>query len=78
MGTAAYGTNPLVVSVGTTVTWTNNDSAPHTVSSTTGVFESGNLNQGQTFSFTFDQAGTFPYFCRIHGAASMSGVIQVQ
>lgn len=76
-GPAAYGVNPMVVSVGTEVTWINDDSAPHTVTSDTQVWDSGTLNTGEDFSFKFDQAGTFPYFCTIHGRTSMSGVIQV-
>jgi len=77
MGPAAYGTNPLVIAVGTTVTWVNTDSIAHTATSDTGVWDSGVLNPGQNFSFTFSTPGTFPYHCTIHGAASMSGTIQV-
>ena len=77
-GPAAYGVNPLVVAMGTTVTWTNNDSIAHTTTSDTGVWDSGILAPGQSFSFTFASTGTFPYHCAIHGAASMSGTIVVQ
>ena len=77
-GPAAYGVNPLVIAVGTTVTWTNNDSIPHTSTSDSSVWDSGILSAGQSFSFAFTQAGTFPYHCAIHGAASMSGTIVVQ
>jgi plastocyanin len=56
----------LSVSVGTTVTWTNKDSITHTVTSDNGVFDSGNLSGGKTFSYTFNQAGTFSYHCGIH------------
>ena len=52
----------LQVKVGTTVTWTNNDTAAHTVTSdTAGVFDSGPINAGATFKFTFSRAGTFGY-----------------
>jgi plastocyanin len=78
MGPAAFGTNPLTVPVGTTVTWTNSDAIPHTATSDTAVWDSGVLGPGQSFSFTFANAGTFPYHCTIHGAASMSGTIVVQ
>lgn len=63
-----FAFNPLTVSIskGTTVTWTNSDSAPHTVTSVSGAFDSGRLNQGSTFSYTFNQAGTFEYECTIH------------
>jgi plastocyanin len=77
-GPAAFGVNPLVITMGTTVTWTNTDAIAHTSTSDTGVWDSGILAPGQSFSFTFAQAGTFPYHCAIHGAASMSGTIVVQ
>jgi len=77
-GPAAYGVNPLVVAVGTPVTWTNTDAIAHTSTSDTGVWDSGILSPGQSFTFTFAQAGTYPYHCAIHGAASMSGTIVVQ
>ncbi|HUH97736.1 MAG TPA: cupredoxin domain-containing protein [Anaerolineales bacterium] len=59
---AGFQPNTLSVKAGTTVTWTNNDAAAHTVTSdSAGVFDSGPINQGATFKFTFSQAGTFPY-----------------
>ena len=75
LGPNAFGTNPLNVMAGAEVTWTNNDSIPHTVTSDTGEFDSNTLEPGQTFSHTFDNAGTFPYHCQIH--PTMSGTIQV-
>jgi plastocyanin len=72
----AFNPSSITVSVGTTVTWTNNDSVTHTVTSDTGAFSSGNLNPGQTFSHTFNQAGTFAYHCSIH--TSMHGTVVVQ
>ena len=74
--TDAYSPNPIQVSVGTTVTWANNDAQPHTVTSGSNgqpdnKFNSSPnftplLNPGQTFSFTFTQAGNYPYFCALH------------
>jgi plastocyanin len=74
--TDAYSPNPIQVSVGTTVTWTNNDAQPHTVTSGSNgqpdnKFNSSPnftplLNPGQTFSFTFTEAGNYPYFCALH------------
>ncbi|HUI89348.1 MAG TPA: cupredoxin domain-containing protein [Anaerolineales bacterium] len=59
---AGFQPAQLQVKVGATVTWTNNDSAAHTVTSdTAGAFDSGPINQGATFQFTFSQAGTFTY-----------------
>jgi plastocyanin len=51
---------------GTTITWTNMDTAPHTVTSDTGAFASGNLQTNDTFRFTFNTPGTFTYHCAIH------------
>ena len=65
----------LTVPVGTTVTWTNLDQAPHTATATDGAFDSGNLNRGQSFSFTFVEAGSFAYVCRYH--PNMKGTIVV-
>src|SRR5215213_8055572 len=83
--TDAYSPNPIQVSVGTTVTWTNNDSQPHTVTSGSNgqpdnKFNSSPnftplLNPGQTFSFTFTQAGDYPYFCMLH--PNMVGTVNV-
>ena len=72
----AFSPATLTVKVGTTITWTNNDSMTHTVTSDNGVFDSGNLTPGQTFSYTFNNAGTFTYHCVIH--SYMKGTIIVQ
>jgi plastocyanin len=66
----------LTVAVGTTVTWTNNDSASHTVTADDGSFKSGRLDKGGTFSQTFATAGTFAYHCAFH--SSMTATITVQ
>ncbi len=59
---AKYRPKNLSVKVGTTVTWTNNDSVAQSVTSDTpGQFDSGLLQPGATWSYTFSQAGTFPY-----------------
>ncbi|MHB8670025.1 MAG: cell wall-binding repeat-containing protein [Acidimicrobiales bacterium] len=80
--------NQISVAVGDTVTWTDNGSNSHSVTSDSGSFDSNPncggggacLSKGQTFSFTFTQPGTYAYHCRIHGAAGgvgMSGVVVV-
>jgi plastocyanin len=79
MGDQAYDPNPVKVKVGDTVTWTNDDSQAHTVTSGT---DSSDPNMGkefdsspglntllstdQTFSHKFTTAGEFPYFCQLH------------
>lgn len=65
----------LSVNVGDTVTWKNNDTAPHTATAIDHSFDSGRLNQGQEFSFTFTQAGTFQYVCSFHD--QMQATIEV-
>lgn len=62
----AFQPATLSVPVGTTVTWTNNDMVAHTSTSDTRVWDSGTVAPGQSFSYTFSQAGTFPYHCMIH------------
>jgi plastocyanin len=65
----------ISVVVGSTVTWTNNDTTGHTVSADDGSFDSGTVAPGATFSHTFDTAGTFTYHCNIH--PSMTATITV-
>lgn len=56
----------VVVGVNNTVTWTNNDVSPHTVTANDGTFSSGNLAPGQSFTFTFTTPGTYMYHCTYH------------
>ena len=88
----AFNPTPLEVAKGTTVTWTNEDNVPHTVttgvapptfpplpsgasptpfpslSSGDGRVNSGRIEASRTFSFTFNDAGTYNYFCAVHPA----------
>ena len=72
-----FSPQDLTIEVGDTVTWTNLDGFSHTATSTSGPasFDSGNLATGDTFSFTFDTAGTYEYFCEPH--PNMIGSITV-
>ena len=70
----AFSPAALAVNAGDTVIWTNNDSVPHQIKSS--AFNSAPLSNGQTFSFTFDKAGTYDYSCAIH--PSMKGQIVVR
>ena len=72
----AFSPATLTVAVGTTVTWTNQDSAEHTVTADDGSWGSGNIALGETFSQTFSKAGTYAYHCAIH--PNMKGTIVVQ
>lgn len=72
----------IEVEVGTTVTWTNGSSVTHTVTSGTngqsdGKFDSGELSPGETFSYTFTEVGSYPYFCIPHVNFGMTGTVNV-
>lgn len=71
----AFEPGTLSVPVGTTVTWTNRGERPHTITADDGSFDSGRLDPGEEFSFTFDTAGSFTYFCGFH--PDMQGEIVV-
>jgi plastocyanin len=79
----AFDPNPVNVKVGDTVKWTNNDNVPHTViegsPSTAGEVEGGFASdifaQGMTFEHTFNQTGTFEYYCSLH--PGMVGTVNV-
>lgn len=84
----SYSPNPIEVTVGQTVLWTNDDSAFHTVTSGNAgapdvgkAFDSGLTGptalttKGKTFEHKFDTAGEYPYFCTLHPA--MVGTVMV-
>ncbi|MFN2525572.1 MAG: plastocyanin/azurin family copper-binding protein [Actinomycetota bacterium] len=60
--------SPTVVHIesGDTVTWTNRERAPHTVTGVTQYWGSGALEKGDAATFRFDAPGTYPYFCQFH------------
>ena len=72
---ADFTFSPTVVTVraGGTVTWTNTGNAPHTSTSSTGLWDSGQVPAGQSFPRQFPDAGTFPYVCSLH--AGMTGTV---
>jgi len=71
----AFNPGTIEIKAGTTVTWTNNDSAPHTVTADDGSFQSGKMDQGATFSYTFTEPGTYTYHCEYH--ANMTATVVV-
>jgi len=84
----AFSPVSLAVEAGTTVTWTNDDGVPHTVTSadgpgtssaTTSTFGSGTLQNGDSFSHTFEDPGTYYYACTLHaGQESMHAEVIVR
>jgi plastocyanin len=71
----AFHPNPIVVTAGDTVTWTNNDPVGHTVTANGASFASGTIANGASFSHTFGVVGSFPYHCSIH--PTMTGTVTV-
>ncbi|MEX1104181.1 MAG: plastocyanin/azurin family copper-binding protein [Dehalococcoidia bacterium] len=76
----AFRPDDLVVPAGTTVTWVNDEDSLHTVTSgtpasPTGLFDSGEIDTGVEFPFTFADEGTYPFFCARHDF--MKGVVTV-
>jgi plastocyanin len=71
----SFNPNNLTVSPGTNVTWINNQNVAHRVVEQ-GLFDSGILQQGQSFTYRFTNVGTYDYICGIH--TYMKGKIIVQ
>src|SRR5262249_12474672 len=74
--TTAYSPNPVNISVGGSVTSTNNDSTAHTATGNNGSFDSGTIAPGGKFTRTFSTAGTFDYKCTLH--PGMVGTVTVR
>jgi plastocyanin len=71
----AFGPKSVTVKVGQSVEFTNTDGVTHTATSTSGAFDTGDLDSGASKAVTFAHAGTFPYHCSIHN--SMTGTVTV-
>jgi plastocyanin len=72
----AFNPASITVKAGTTIKWTNKDSATHTVTADDNSFDSGNIPVNGTFSHTFPAAGVFTYHCRIHPAMKATVLVQ--
>jgi amicyanin len=72
----AFSPATIKVKKGTTVTWTNNDSVEHTITGDSGGPDSELIGQGDTYTFTFNETGTFDYHCKPH--PSMVGKVIVE
>lgn len=74
----AFSPSSLTITQGTTVTWTNHDTAPHTVTVSSGPvkFSSPTLQQGQSFTYTFTTAGTYAYYCAVHPDMTAKVIVQ--
>ena len=72
----AFAPADVTAAVGETITWTNADSAPHTVTLDDGSCDTGNIAQGASAGLVFDAAGSYPYHCTVH--PNMTGTITIQ
>jgi plastocyanin len=72
----AFGPATITVTAGTTIKWTNKDGVAHTVTSSTGLFDSGTISNNGTYSLMFATAGTFPYYCAVHPGMKASVVVE--
>ena len=70
-----FAPGTVAIAAGGSVTWSNQDDEPHTVVSDEGLFRSGALDTGETFTFRFDRPGTYHFTCSIH--PKMVGTISV-
>lgn len=66
----------ITVPAGTTVTWTNKDDVPHTVVENNQKFKSRALDTDESFSYKFDQPGTYDYFCSVHPKMVAKVIVQ--
>jgi plastocyanin len=71
----AFSPTTVTIKAGQSVEWVNNDSSPHTITSDTGLFDSGNESSGQSYSHKFDKPGTYAYHCAYH--PNMKGTVIV-
>jgi plastocyanin len=71
-----FAPTSTTVKAGATVIWLNSDQEPHTVVSVDGLFRSGAIDTGESFSFKFEKPGTYQYLCTIH--PHMVGTVVVQ
>src|SRR5262249_28452989 len=69
-----FSPRTITVNAGDTVTFVNQDSMAHTATADNGSFDSGTIQPGQQFGATFNQSGTYQYYCKFHGAPGGSGM----
>ena len=72
----SFAPDTLTIPVNSTVTWVNKDDVPHVIASDDGLFKSKALDTDDKYSYTFNKAGTYAYYCSVH--PKMVGKIVVQ
>ena len=71
----AFDPGTITVAANTTITWTNKDGVAHTVTSNTGLFESGTISINRIWSHKFETAGSYPYHCTIHPSMTATVIV---
>jgi len=71
----AFSPQTITIAAGTAVKWTNSDEVAHTATASDGSFDSGNLNQNQSWTHTFAKPGKYAYVCSYH--SNMTGTVIV-
>ncbi|HET7727802.1 MAG TPA: plastocyanin/azurin family copper-binding protein [Candidatus Limnocylindrales bacterium] len=71
----AFSPDPVTASVGDAITWTNADSAPHTVTLDDGSCDTGQFGRGEAGTLRFNAPGTYAYHCALH--PNMKGTVEV-
>ncbi len=69
-----FNPNVITVNLGTTITWINQDSAPHTIKFSNS--ESQKLNNGDSFKFQFNNKGTYDYICGLHPSMKAKIIVE--
>ncbi len=72
----AFAPSTVTVTVGATVSWTNDDAQNHTATADDGTFDTGVVSNGTTKTVTFSTVGTFGYHCRIHSSMTATVIVE--
>ncbi len=72
----AFSPSSLTIKKGDSVTWTNMDGMPHTATADNRAFDSRTLNNGKSFTFTFNDAGDYSYICSIHPSMKAKIIVE--
>ena len=72
----AFAPNPITISKGASITWTNKDAVPHTATADDGSWDTGNIAPGASKTLTFANSGTFSYHCAVHPMMKSSVAVQ--
>jgi len=71
----SFSPSSLTITAGDTVRWTNHDGAPHTATSNTGIWDSGTLDNGESYEYVFATVGEYPYHCAVHHSMTATIIV---